>query len=632
MGTGGEAVEESAGAGVTGGAGRIALTASPCAHADAVADKVGSVPHATPVLSGAAGRRVGRSAGGCRGCHCKNSRCLKLYCDCFAAGVYCTDCYCANCLNRPEYENARQRAIRTTLLRNPLAFHAKVVLGDADGGENDRAVVRDRLPSAMAAPPGTGPPEHLVTSAAGGDGPAAEASSPPTPPLDRTMSAVATPDGRLVPMLVSRRGQHIKGCSCRRSACLKKYCECFENRVVCSDACRCVNCKNYDGSEELVAARERLALAEMGISFSHQRGASGTPTKSSLSGILGGTAAVAIETPHPGGAVPTGEPASPALQSRVRTPTSRKRRGRDSPADDRSPVKTFRWGVASASLAPSPPGPMSASGAPMPAEEATPRSGNTDVASAKRALPIGRPSLPCATTVAGEEIGAISWPTDRHDLRCYEPRPIGEAEDFLRRRSRPARPGTAMPGYYPVGAAGTPPMPNAVGYSNYTSAMSSLMSPAQAAAARAAYTSRSWPTALGADPRTPAPVMRPTAQRPAGVRGSPAPHGAWALERTAARPPPAHPKATSCRPDDGPPSDACSTSPAAGSTGSRSPRTAASKPPPASSSSSLRSLPSVLADAQTASLRTPKMLLTRATNDEQEAADALRHLRSRSRS
>eukprot|EP00166_Cyanidium_caldarium_P003822 ctg_3726.g508 len=201
MGTGGETVEESAGAGVTGGAGRIALTASPSAHADAVADKVGSVPDATPVLSGAAGRRVGRSAGGCRGCHCKNSRCLKLYCDCFAAGVYCTDCYCANCLNRPEYENARQRAIRTTLLRNPLAFHAKVVLGEADGGENDRAVVRDRLPSAMAAPPGTGPPEHLVTSAAGGDGPAAEASSPPTPPLDRTMSAVATPDGRLVPML-----------------------------------------------------------------------------------------------------------------------------------------------------------------------------------------------------------------------------------------------------------------------------------------------------------------------------------------------------------------------------------------------------------------------------------------------
>lgn len=32
-------------------------------------------------------------------CNCKNSKCLKLYCDCFSAGKYCDDCNCTDCLN-----------------------------------------------------------------------------------------------------------------------------------------------------------------------------------------------------------------------------------------------------------------------------------------------------------------------------------------------------------------------------------------------------------------------------------------------------------------------------------------------------------------------------------------------------
>lgn len=38
-----------------------------------------------------------------RSCHCKKSQCLKLYCDCFAAGVYCGMCACVACYNKPEY-------------------------------------------------------------------------------------------------------------------------------------------------------------------------------------------------------------------------------------------------------------------------------------------------------------------------------------------------------------------------------------------------------------------------------------------------------------------------------------------------------------------------------------------------
>ncbi|KAJ6963351.1 hypothetical protein NC652_001848 [Populus alba x Populus x berolinensis] len=65
---------------------------------------------------------------GCRRCTCKKSRCLKLYCECFAAGIYCLDtCSCENCINKPEYEDTVLDMRQQTEARNPLAFAPKVV-------------------------------------------------------------------------------------------------------------------------------------------------------------------------------------------------------------------------------------------------------------------------------------------------------------------------------------------------------------------------------------------------------------------------------------------------------------------------------------------------------------------------
>lgn len=106
-----------------------------------------------------------------KSCSCKNSKCLKLYCDCFAASRVCVSCSCVGCLNNHEHDYERRKAIEAIVKKNPAAFDQKIVSNSA--------------------------------------------------------------------------------CACKKSRCLKRYCECFEANIRCSLACVCVDCENFEGSSKV---------------------------------------------------------------------------------------------------------------------------------------------------------------------------------------------------------------------------------------------------------------------------------------------------------------------------------------------------------------------------------------------
>lgn len=96
------------------------------------------------------------------GCNCKKSKCLKLYCECFAALRYCNNyhpsnpqkgastaavCRCEDChnINDPRYEALRLQTIKTVKERNAKAFVTKIELTGNSKNEQQKVHLQGKL-------------------------------------------------------------------------------------------------------------------------------------------------------------------------------------------------------------------------------------------------------------------------------------------------------------------------------------------------------------------------------------------------------------------------------------------------------------------------------------------------------
>lgn len=146
-------------------------------------------------------------------------------------------------VNFAEFEPPRSRSETHRAPSAPQAASAKAVdvtpssVGSSASGKKQRT--SSSKTSAAKAPAKT--PSKKASARSTRETPRRK-----TPPSSRKSRPMPTPSP-----VNKGAGRSNKGCNCKKSKCLKKYCECFAGQAYCSDDCRCQNCCNTVEHEDL---------------------------------------------------------------------------------------------------------------------------------------------------------------------------------------------------------------------------------------------------------------------------------------------------------------------------------------------------------------------------------------------